>query len=294
MRDEIYTQLVALKIKKFVDMSERVKMLEARAPTCAYMVRTHDEGDATDVVVEAEYVIEVFPSTTPVSISPYRMAPTELKVQLQDLLERDFIRPSILHWGAPVFFVKKKDGSMGASVFSKIDLRSGYYQLKVKDTDIPKITFRTRYGYYEFLVMPLRLTNTPLLIIALVERWRLETHTFHLPCGECTITLNDVILQLGLLVVKGPVVSADWSATCEQLLGNVPNKFSCSWIKMRWLEDNFEHIKTSVSDIEKEQFTQGFILRLIRGPLILDKSRNLVHLMWLLLLANLKEAGQLK
>ncbi|MBA0700294.1 hypothetical protein Goari_005601, partial [Gossypium aridum] len=81
--------------------------------------------------------------------------------------------------------------------------------------------------------------------IQLQMRWRLETHTFHLPCGECTFILNDVILQLGLLVVTGQVVNADWSATCEQLLGNVPNKFRGSWIKMRWLEDNFEHIKAS-------------------------------------------------
>ncbi|XP_059670687.1 uncharacterized protein LOC132316191 [Cornus florida] len=115
------------------------------------------------------------------------MAPTklkELKVQLQDLLDKGFIRPSISPWGAPVLFVKKKDGTMqlcidyrhlnkvtirnkyplsriddlfdqlqGANVFSKIDLRSGYHQLKVKDSDISKTAFQTRYGHYEFLVV---------------------------------------------------------------------------------------------------------------------------------------------
>ena len=107
----------------------------------------------------------------------------ELMSQLQELLDKGFIRPSVSPWGAPVLFVKKKDGSMrmcidyrelnkltvknryplpriddlfdqlqGSSWFSRIDLRSGYHQLKVKEADIPKTAFRTRYGHYEFLV----------------------------------------------------------------------------------------------------------------------------------------------
>ncbi|MBA0660363.1 hypothetical protein Goklo_012386, partial [Gossypium klotzschianum] len=79
----------------------------------------------------------------------------------------------------------------------------------------------------------------PLFISALVKRWRLEMHTFHLPCRECIITLEDISLQLDLPidgdVVTGPVISADWSATCEQLLGKVPNRFKGSRIEMRWL-----------------------------------------------------------
>ncbi|KAG8500968.1 hypothetical protein CXB51_003067 [Gossypium anomalum] len=153
---------------------------------------------------EVEFAIEVYPGTNPVSIPSYRMSPTklkELKVQLQDLLERGFIRPSTSLWGALVLFVKKKDGSMrlcidyrqlnkvtiknkyllpriddlfdqlkGASVFSKIDLRLGYYQLKVKESDVPKTTFRTRYGHYEFLVMPFGLTNAPATFMDLMNR----------------------------------------------------------------------------------------------------------------------------
>ncbi|KAG8481229.1 hypothetical protein CXB51_025994 [Gossypium anomalum] len=106
------------------------------------------------------------------------------------------------------------------------------------------------------------------LISALVERWRLDTHTFHLPYGECTITLEDVSLQPGLSInrdgVTGSVVSVDWSATYDQLLGKVLNKFRGSQIEMRWLDDNFQTIKDLEIDVEKEQFTHAFILKLIR------------------------------
>ena len=153
---------------------------------------------------EIEFSIELFPSTGPISKAPYRMAPVELrelKLQLQDLLDKGFIRPSVSPWGAPVLFVKKKDGSLrlcidyrelnkvivknkyplpriddlfdqlqGASVFSKIDLRSGYHQLKVKKDDILKTAFRTRYGHYEFLVMPFGLTNAPAAFMDLMNR----------------------------------------------------------------------------------------------------------------------------
>ena len=132
------------------------------------------------------------------------MAPTELKElksQLQELLDKGFIRPSVSPWGAPVLFVKKKDGTLrmcidyrqinkvtvknkyplprmedlfdqlkGAGVFSKIDLRSGYYQLRVKEGDVPKTAFRTRYGHYEFLVMPFGLTNAPAVFMDLMNR----------------------------------------------------------------------------------------------------------------------------
>jgi hypothetical protein len=153
---------------------------------------------------EVEFVIELTPGTAPISKAPYRMAPAELrelKEQLQDLLDKGFIRPSASPWGAPVLFVKKKDGSMrlcidyrelnkvtiknkyplpriddlfdqlkGAQVFSKIDLRSGYHQLKIKAEDVAKTAFRTRYGHYEFLVMPFGLTNAPAAFMDLMNR----------------------------------------------------------------------------------------------------------------------------
>ncbi|KAL0395289.1 UNVERIFIED_CONTAM: Retrovirus-related Pol polyprotein from transposon [Sesamum latifolium] len=95
---------------------------------------------------EVDFEIETIPGAAPISIAPYRMAPSELKElkkQLEELLDKGFIRPSISPWGAPVLFVKKKDGTEGATVFSKIDLRSGYWQLRIEEGSISKTAFRT-------------------------------------------------------------------------------------------------------------------------------------------------------
>ena len=153
---------------------------------------------------EVDLYIEILRGTTPTSRAPYRMALTklkELKIQLQELLDKGFIRPSVSPWDAPVFFVKKKDGTLRmcidyrrinhvtvknkyplpriedlfdqlkeAGVFSKIDLRSRYYQLRVKDVDVPETAFRTRYSHYEFLVMPFGLTNASTTFMDLMNR----------------------------------------------------------------------------------------------------------------------------
>ncbi|GJZ44045.1 putative reverse transcriptase domain-containing protein, partial [Tanacetum coccineum] len=148
--------------------------------------------------------IELTLGATPVAKSPFRLAPSELEElsgKLKELQEKGFIRPSSSPWGAPVLFAKKKDGSFrmcidyrelnkltvknryplpriddlfdqlqGSQFFSKIDLRSGYHQLRVHEDDIPKTAFRTRYGHFEFTVMPFGLTNAPTVFMDLMNR----------------------------------------------------------------------------------------------------------------------------
>ncbi|GKA70570.1 putative reverse transcriptase domain-containing protein [Tanacetum coccineum] len=128
---------------------------------------------------QVEFQIDLVPGAAPVARAPYRLAPAEmqeLSTQLQELSDRGFIRPSSSPWGAPVLFVKKKDGSFRmcidyrSRVYFKIDLRSGYHQLRVREEDILKIAFRTRYGHYEFQVMPFGLTNAPAVFMDLMNR----------------------------------------------------------------------------------------------------------------------------
>ncbi|GJS89154.1 putative reverse transcriptase domain-containing protein [Tanacetum coccineum] len=109
-------------------------------------------------VREIEFHIDLIPGALPVVKSPYRLAPSEIQElsnKLKELQEKGFIRPSHSPWGAPVLFVKKKDGAL------RMYLRSRYHQLRVREEDIPKTAFRTRYGHFEFTVMPFGLTNTP-------------------------------------------------------------------------------------------------------------------------------------
>ncbi|GJX70713.1 putative reverse transcriptase domain-containing protein [Tanacetum coccineum] len=153
---------------------------------------------------EIEFRIDLILGAMPVAKSPYHLAPSELEElsgQLKELQDKGFIRPSSSPWGAPVLFVKKKDGSFrmcidyrelnkltvknryplpriddlfdqlqGSQFFSKIDLRSGYHQLRVHEDDIPKTAFRTRYGHFEFTVMPFGLTNAPTMFMDLMNR----------------------------------------------------------------------------------------------------------------------------
>nr|GEW94321.1 putative reverse transcriptase domain-containing protein [Tanacetum cinerariifolium] len=152
---------------------------------------------------QVEFCIDLIPGAAAVARAPYRLAPFEMKElseQLKELSKKGFIRPSSSPWGALVLFVKKKDGSFrmcidyrelnkltiknryplpriddlfdqlqGSSVYSKIDLWSGYHQLHIREEDIPIIVFRTRYGHYDFQVMPFGLTNAPAVFLGLDE-----------------------------------------------------------------------------------------------------------------------------
>jgi hypothetical protein len=158
-----------------------------------------------------EFVIDLLPGTAPISKRPYRMSSDqlrELKAQIKELMDKGFIRASSSPWGAPVIFVGKKDGTQkmcvdyrslndvaiknkyplpciedlfdqmrGAKVFSKIDLRSGYHQIKIRPSDIPKTTFTTRYGLYEYTVMSFGLSNAPAYFMYLMNKilWSIWT-----------------------------------------------------------------------------------------------------------------------
>jgi hypothetical protein len=153
--------------------------------------------------MKVEFVIELIPGTAPISKRAYRVPEpelVELKKQIDEMLEKGYIRPSTSPWAAPLLFVEKKDGTKrmcidyralnevtvknkyplprivdlfdqlrGASVFSKIDLRLGYHQLRIRPAVILKTTFITKYGLYEFMVMSFRLTNAPAYFMYLMN-----------------------------------------------------------------------------------------------------------------------------
>ena len=153
---------------------------------------------------EIEFTIDLIPGTSPIAHPPYKMGPkelVELKAQIDELEQKGFIRESVSPWGTPVIFVDKRDGGRrmcgdyrnlnnvtiknkyplpriqdlfdqirGAGVFSKIDLRSGYHQIKIKEEDIPKTAFVSRYGHHEYLVVPFGLTNAPAIFMNLMNK----------------------------------------------------------------------------------------------------------------------------
>jgi hypothetical protein len=152
---------------------------------------------------DVEFIIELQPGTTPISKRPYKMTPkelAELKIQLNELLDKGYIHPSSSPWGCPAIFVKKKDQFLrlcvdyrplnvvtiknkyslpridilfdqlaGARVFSKVNLRLGYHQIKIRPEDVTKTTFSTRYGLYEYLVISFGLTNAPAYFMYLMN-----------------------------------------------------------------------------------------------------------------------------
>jgi hypothetical protein len=152
---------------------------------------------------ELEFTIDLKSGTKPIAKMPYEMSTPELqelKMQLKELLDLRLICPSVSPWGAPVIFIRKKDGSWrlcidyrqlnkamiknqylllriddlfdqmkGTTLFLKIDLRYGYHQLRIKEDDVPKTTFKTRFGHYEFIVLPFGLMNAPGVFMSLMN-----------------------------------------------------------------------------------------------------------------------------
>nr|ABG66286.1 retrotransposon protein, putative, Ty3-gypsy subclass [Oryza sativa Japonica Group] len=186
----------------------QVTSLESVPIVCEYPNVFPEELTSMPPDREIEFAIELAPGTAPIAKRPYRMAANELaevKRQIEELESKGYVRPSSSPWGAPVLLVKKKDGSermvidyralnevtiknkyplpriddlfdqlKGARVFSKIDLRSGYHQLKIRSEDIPKTAFSTRYGLYEFTVMSFGLTNAPAFFMNLMNKIFME------------------------------------------------------------------------------------------------------------------------
>ncbi|GJU72098.1 putative reverse transcriptase domain-containing protein [Tanacetum coccineum] len=230
---------------------------------------------------QVEFRIDLIPGATPVAKSPYRLAPSEmqeLSAQLQELQDKGFIRSSHSPWGVPVLFVKKKDGALrmcidfrelnkltiknryplpridnlfdqlqGARYFSKIDLRSGYHQLRVHEDDIPKTAFQTRYGYFEFTVMPFGLTNAPAVFMDLMNRSKDE---------------HEVHLRLVLELLKKEELYAKFSK-CEFWLQEVP-------FLGHVVNQNGIHVNPSVEQEEafqtlKDNLSNAPILSLLDG-----------------------------
>jgi hypothetical protein len=260
---------------------------------------------------DIEFVIELKLGTAPIYKTPFRMTTpelAELKEHIRELVEKGFIRPSSSPWGAPVIFVPKKDGTQrlcvdyralnevtvknkyplpriddlfdqlrGACVFSKIDLRSGYHQLKVRECDIPKTAFVLRYGLYEFTVMSFGLTNAPAYFMYMMNKvfmeyldkfvvvfiddilvysrneeeheghlrlvlQKLRDHKLYAKLGKCEFWLKQVAF-LGHVVSKGGI-SVDPSKVQDVLSWKTP---------------------TSVSDIRSFLGLAGYYQRFIKG-----------------------------
>nr|GEW06658.1 putative reverse transcriptase domain-containing protein [Tanacetum cinerariifolium] len=193
---------------------------------------------------QVEFQIDLIPGAAPVARAPYQLALSDMKElsdQLKELADKGFIRPSSSPWGAPVLFVKKKDGSFrmcidyqelnkltmknryplpriddlfdqlqGSSVYSKIDLRSGYHQLRVQEEDIPKTTFRTQHRHYEFQVMSFGLTNAHAVFMDLMNRKFCSASILALPEGseDFVVYCDASIKGLGAVLMQREKVIA--------------------------------------------------------------------------------------
>ncbi|KAK1619178.1 hypothetical protein QYE76_024695 [Lolium multiflorum] len=197
--------IVELKRREFESLEQKdkaIRPMSGSSLNCPGCVSWELPGMPPDR--EIEFTIDLIPGTAPIAKAPYKMGPKELKElkeQLDDLEQKGFIQESVSPWGSPVIFVDKRDGGRrmcgdyrnlnnvtiknkyplpriqdlfyqvrGAGVFSKIDLRSGYHQIKIKKEDVLKTAFVSRYGHHEYLVVPFGLTNAPAIFMNLMNK----------------------------------------------------------------------------------------------------------------------------
>lgn len=259
---------------------------------------------------EVDHRIELIPGSTPPSRPTIRLSATELaelKKQLIELEAAGFIRPSKSPFGAPILFVKKKDGTMrmcvdyralnritiknsyplprvdelfdrlqGARFFSKIDLRSGYHQIRISPEDVPKTAFRTRYGHYEFLVLPFGLTNAPATFMHLMHQ------TMRPLLDECALVfLDDILIYSKTLEEHQQHVRRVLDALREQKLYAKESK--CEFFKheveflghrvgrdgVRMMQDKVEAVREwptprTVRDVRAFLGTAGYYRKFIR------------------------------
>ena len=151
-------------------------------------------------------------------------------------------------------------------------------------------------GFY-WIIKMMHLKINAALITVLIERWRPETHTFHMRCEECTITLQDVSVLLGLRVEESPLIgltNLSWTDLCEELLGVRPEEgeLQGNMIKLSWLAHHFPDLNNHGSNLEQvERFTRAWIHRFIGGALFVNKSSNKVSVRYLQFLQDFRECN---
>nr|CAE04799.1 OSJNBb0018J12.12 [Oryza sativa Japonica Group] len=262
---------------------------------------------------DIEFRIDLAPGTAPIHKRPYRMGANELaevKKQVDEQLPKGYIRPSTSPWGAPVIFVEKKDKTKrmcvdyralnevtiknkyplpriddlfdqlkGATVFYKIDLRSGYHQLRIREEDIPKIAFITRYGLFECTVMSFGPTSAPAFFMNLMNK--LKEHQLYAKFSKCDFWLKEVQFLGHIVNAQGVAVDP---ANVESVTKWTPPKTVTqirSFLRLagyyrRFIENFSKIAKPMTQLLKKEENFEELKRRLVSTPVLIlpDQAKD--------------------